>query len=75
MSPTQWLERINGPTRSVLVIGVGNTALILVNDFSNHISKLLAKSTAVSRKDVAKWIYEVTCLGKATHAKKAKTWF
>ena len=37
----QWLERINGPSRSALVIGVGNTALILVNDFSAHISKLL----------------------------------
>jgi hypothetical protein len=69
----QWLERVNKPSIAALVVGVDAAAIILVDDFSSNISKLRFLTHCVSRKDVAKWIYEVTCLGEATHAKKAKS--
>ena len=34
----QWLERINGPARAALVIGVEDTAIIIPSDFSTNIS-------------------------------------
>ena len=63
----QWLERINGPARAALVIGVEDTAIIIPSDFSTNISKLQYIEQNISRHDVAKWIYEVTHLGRANH--------
>lgn len=59
----QWLERVNKPSIAALVVGVDDSAIILVDDFSSNISKLRFLTHCVSRKNVAKWIYEVTCLG------------
>ena len=69
----QWLERVNKPSIAALVVGIDGDAIILVDDFSSNISKLRFLTHSVSRKDVAKWIYAVTCLGRDTHAKKAKS--
>tara|TARA_B110000285_G_scaffold218669_1_gene268388 strand:- start:321 stop:629 length:309 start_codon:yes stop_codon:yes gene_type:complete len=64
----QWLERVNKPSIAALVVGVDDSAIILVDDFSSNISKLRFLTHCVSRKNVAKWIYEVTCLGKDPYA-------
>jgi hypothetical protein len=66
---SQWLNRINGPSHAALIIGVDNAALILVDSFSTNISKQRFEAHAVSRKDVAQWIYEVTCLGRNPEAR------
>lgn len=70
---SQWLERINGPSHAALIIGVDNAAIILVDDFGANISKLRVETESMSRKDVAKWIYEVTCRGRHTHVPQANS--
>jgi hypothetical protein len=64
---SQWLERINGPSVSALVIGVEESALILVGDFSANISRMRFLEHRVSRQEVATWIYNVTVLGRNTN--------
>ena len=71
----QWLERINGPSTAVLIIGVNDTAIIIPSDFANNISKLRVEAEGISRKDVANWIYQVTVLGRnpnETNTKRQK---
>ena len=71
----QWLERINGPSTAVLIIGVDDTAIIIPSDFANNISKLRVEAEGISRKDVANWIYQVTVLGRnpnETNTKRQK---
>lgn len=60
----QWLKRISGPSCAALIIGVENTAIILVSDFLANISKLRVIDEGVSRQEVAEWIHSVTCLGR-----------
>lgn len=61
----QWLERINGPSCAALIIGVGDTAIILPSDFSANISKLKYIEQNLSRQAVAEWIYSTTHSGRA----------
>lgn len=68
----QWLERINGPSCAALIIGVGDTAIILPSDFSANISKLKYIEQNVSRQAVAEWIYSTTHSGRA-HEKGSPT--
>jgi len=60
----QWLERINGPSTAVLIIGVNDTAIIIPSDFSTNISRMRVKTEGMSRKDVAAFIHSVTVLGR-----------
>jgi hypothetical protein len=59
----QWLQRVNGPAKSALIIGVEDSAIILDCDYSTNISKLHYIEQSVSRRDVAAYIYNVTHLG------------
>ena len=67
----QWLDRINGPAKAALVVGVDNTAVILVNDFSANISTLSVLEEGISRQDVANWIYRETFEVKTSNSGRA----
>jgi len=56
----QWLERMRGCTNTALILGAGEGALILIDDFSANISKMNYIERSISRQAVAKWIYDVT---------------
>jgi hypothetical protein len=57
----QWLDRMAISAHAVLIIGAGNNnAIILSRDFSQKVSKLRFLKEAVSRPDVADYIYQHT---------------
>ena len=67
----QWLERVSGPATAALVIGVENTAVILMRDFAQNISKLQYVEQNITRQDVANWIFSKTHSGR-THERTPK---
>ena len=60
----QWLERVSGPATAALVIGVENTAVILMRDFAQNISRMHYLEQNITRQDVAEWIYSTTHSGR-----------
>lgn len=66
----EWLTRMQKSTNVALVVGVDNTALIIVDDFSANICKSKYVEESVSRKAVADWIYQVTHSGRANESKR-----
>lgn len=66
----EWLTRMQKSTNVALVVGVNNTALIIVDDFSANICKSKYVEESVSRKTVADWIYQVTFSGRADVLKR-----
>jgi len=58
-----WLNRVNQAAQTALIIGAENTGIILVSDFSTNISKMKYIEQAITRKDIAEWIYFKTCRG------------
>ena len=60
-----WLERMKQSTSVALVVGVDNSALIIVDDFSDNICKSMYIEQSVPRKKVAEVIYETTFSGRA----------
>ena len=67
-----WLERMKGSTNVALILGVGTTALIIVDDFSANICKSTYVEQSIPRRQVAQWIYDVTHSGRA-HEKNKRT--
>ena len=70
-----WLNRVNRAAQTALIIGAENTGIILVSDFSANISKMNYIEHAISRKGIAKWIYEQTCRGNNCDRLNADTRF
>lgn len=56
----QWLERMKVSAKAALIVGVGDTCIILVDDFAANICKTKYIEESISRKDAATFIYEVT---------------
>ncbi len=56
----QWLNRMKVSAKAALIVGVGDTCIILVDDFSTNICKTRYIEQAVARKDVARFIYSET---------------
>lgn len=56
----QWLDRMNTSANAALIIGVEDTCIILVDDFSANICKDRYIELMQSRKSAAKFIYSVT---------------
>ena len=56
----QWLERMKVSANAALIVGVGDTCIILVDDFAANICKTKYIEESISRKDAATFIYEVT---------------
>jgi hypothetical protein len=65
-----WLERMKGSTNVALVLGVGDTALIIVDDFSANICKSTYVEQSIPRRQVAQWIYDTTHSGRANEKDK-----
>lgn len=57
----QWLNRMAISAHALLIIGAGNkNAIVLGSDFSQKISKIHFLKNAVSRQEVADYIYRYT---------------
>lgn len=56
----QWLERMKVSANAALIVGVGDTCIILVDDFAANICKTKYIEGSISRKDAATFIYEST---------------
>lgn len=67
-----WLERMSNSTAVALILGVEDTALIIVDDFSTNICKSNYVEKAVPRSQVAQWIYETTHSGRANNEKSLR---
>jgi len=65
-----WLERMKGSTNVALILGIGTTALIIVDDFSANICKSTYVEQSIPRRQVAQWIYDVTHSGRANEKNK-----
>ena len=65
-----WLDRMKGSTNVALILGVGDTALIIVDDFSTNICKSKYVEQSIPRKQVAEWIYNQTHSGRAHEENK-----
>lgn len=68
-----WLERIKVSTSVALILGVGDTALILTDDFSTNICKSEYVEQNIPRQDVAPWIYSTVCQGPGHDQKHSST--
>lgn len=66
LSPLQiaWLERMKHSTKVALILGVEDTALIILDDFSANIYKQNYIEHAVNRNQVAQFIYDATHSGR-----------
>lgn len=60
-----WLERMKQSTSVALIVGIDNSALIIVDDFSANICKSRYVEQSIPRRQVAQWIYDVTFSGRA----------
>jgi len=60
-----WLERMKASTSVALILGIEDTALIIVDDFPANISKSRYVEQSIPRKQVAEWIYNQTHSGRA----------
>jgi hypothetical protein len=58
----QWLERMKISAKSALIVGVEDTCIILVDDFSSNICKTRYIEESISRKSAADFIYHSTFL-------------
>lgn len=67
-----WLERMKPSTNVALVLGVADTAIIIVDDFSTNICKSNYIEQSVSRKGVAQWIHAVTHSGGDVYENKRR---
>jgi len=56
----QWLERMSVSAQAALIVGVGDTCIILVDDFSTNICKYRYIEDSVSRKEAAAFIHSRT---------------
>jgi len=56
----QWLERMKVSANAALIIGVEDTCIILVDDFSANICKTRYIEEKQSRKEAANFIYQTT---------------
>ena len=56
----QWLNRVNQPANAALIIGVADTCIIILDDFSSIICKNRYIEQSRSRKEAAEFIYNVT---------------
>lgn len=56
----QWLNRVNQPANAALIIGVADTCIIIQDDFSSIICKNRYIELCRTRKEAAKFIYNVT---------------
>ena len=56
----QWLERMKVSANAALIVGVGDTCIILVDDFAANICKTKYIEESISRKAAATFIYEST---------------
>lgn len=68
-----WLERVYPATPVALILGVEDTALIILDDFSFGISKMHYIDACISRRDVAEWIFNLTHDGATYERFKADT--
>lgn len=68
-----WLERMKASTSVALVLGVGNSAIIIVDDFSANICKSTYMKKSIPRRQVAQWIYDTTHSGRANEKAKRVT--
>lgn len=60
-----WLERMKASTSVALILGVGDSALIIVDEFAANIYKSNYVEESIPRKQVAEWIYNQTHSGRA----------
>lgn len=67
---TQWLERMKQSTPVALILGVQDSALIIVDDFATNICKSKYVEHAIPRRQVAQWIYDITHSGRANEKSK-----
>ena len=56
----QWLNRVNQPANAALIVGVADTCIIILDDFSSIICKNRYIEQSRSRKEAAEFIYNVT---------------
>lgn len=56
----QWLNRMKVSAKAALIVGVGDTCIILVDDFATDICKSRYIEQSVARKDAACFIYSET---------------
>ena len=68
-----WLERVKPATPVALILGVEDTALIILAAFSLEISKMHYIDACISRKGVAEWIFNLTHDGATYERFKADT--
>ena len=68
-----WLQRMKPATSVALILGVEDTALIIVDDFSANIVKSAYLEQCIPRKQVAQWIYDVTYSGRDDEKDKRTT--
>ncbi len=60
-----WLERMKVSSPVALILGIEDSALIIVDDFSANIYKSRYVEQSIPRKQVAEWIYSQTHSGRA----------
>jgi len=56
----QWLNRVNQPANAALIVGVADTCIIILDDFSSIICKNRYIEQSRSRIEAAEFIYNVT---------------
>ena len=56
----QWLERMKVSAKAALILGVGDSCIILVDDFSANICKDLFIELSRTRREVAEFLYNTT---------------
>ena len=61
----QWLNRMKQSTPVALILGVEDSAIIIVDDFSANICKSQYIEQKVTRRQVAQWIFDITHSGRA----------
>lgn len=68
-----WLNKVKHATPVALILGVEDTAIIIIDDFSVSISKMHYLQLCIPRKQIAEWIYNVTHDGAAYERLKTNT--
>ena len=68
-----WLNRMKHSAKVALILGIEDTALIIVDDFSANISKMKYIQESRPRETVADWIYNQTHEGVTYNEQVRKT--
>lgn len=68
----EWLKRMKQSTPVALILGIEDTALIIVDDFDTNICKSKYVEQSIPRKGVAEWIYNITHSGRAFNEKSTR---